>query len=160
MTESLWDTVKNPTLNIILREPALLELARRKEPGVISFCDTLLLSEDQECWFSALKALELLNTYDAAQRLLTLCGASGTGDRRIVLGILARILPASHKEGFRRLLRSVIAPGEINVSGWSPIALRVLANVCAEIGIQISNPLSQITDLETTPLQFGTQKHN
>ncbi|TFG98770.1 hypothetical protein E4H12_05135, partial [Candidatus Thorarchaeota archaeon] len=91
LSESLWDTVKNKSLNIILREPALLELASRKDPGVIAFCDNLLRDEDQESWFSALKALETLNTYDAAQRLLVLCGTSSTGDRKIVLNVLARV---------------------------------------------------------------------
>ena len=81
LTESLWDTVNDSSIHILLREPALLELARRKEPGVLSYCDKLLLSEDQECWFSALKTLETLNTYDSVQKLLVVCGYSGTGDR-------------------------------------------------------------------------------
>jgi len=148
LTESLWDTVKNDSLNIILREPALLELASRKDPGVIAYCDNLLLSEDQESWFSALKVLETLNTYDAAQRLLVLCGTASTGDRKIVLNILARVLSSSQREGFRRLIRSVVAPGELDVSNWTPTALRVLEGVCSEKGIQIVDqsglPLSNL----------------
>lgn len=140
LTESLWDTVKNKSLNIILREPALLELASRKDPGVIAFCDHLLRTEDQESWFSALKALETLNTYDAAQRLLVLCGTSSTGDRKIVLNVLARILSSSQREGFRRFMRSIISPGELDVSNWTPTALRVLEAVCAEKGVQIVDP--------------------
>ena len=136
LTESLWDTVKNDSLNIILREPALLELASRKDPGVIAYCDNLLRADDQECWFSALKTLEILNTYDAAQRLLVLCGTASTGDRKIVLNVLARVLSSSQREGFRRLIRSVITPGELDVSNWTPTALRVLEAVCAEKGIQ------------------------
>jgi hypothetical protein len=132
--------VKNTSLNIILREPALLELASRKDPGVIAFCEQLLRAEDQESWFSALKALETLNTYDAAQRLLVLCGTSSTGDRKIVLNVLARILSSSQREGFRRLIRSVISPGELDVSNWTPTALRVLEAVCAEKGVQIVDP--------------------
>ena len=140
LTESLWDTVKNSSLNIILREPALLELASRKDPGVIAFCDHLLRNEDQESWFSALKALEILSTYDAAQRLLVLCGTSSTGDRKIVLNVLARILGSSQREGFRRLIRSVLAPGELDVTNWTPTALRGLEAVCAEKGVQIVDP--------------------
>lgn len=140
LTESLWDTVKNKSLNIILREPALLELASRKDPGVIAFCDTLLREDDQESWFSALKALEILNTYDAAQRLLVLCGTSNTGDRKIVLNVLARVLSSSQREGFRRLIRSVVSPGELDVSNWTQTALRVLETVCAEKGIPIVDP--------------------
>jgi len=140
LTESLWDTVKNTSLNIILREPALLELASRKDPGVIAFCDNLLRAEDQESWFSGLKALETLNTYDAAQRLLVLSGTSNTGDRKIVLNVLARVLSSSQREGFRRLIRSVVSPGELDISNWTSTALRVLETVCAEKGVQIVDP--------------------
>ena len=151
LTESLWDTVKNDSLNIILREPALLELASRKDPGVLAYCDNLLRSEDQESWFSALKTLETLNTYDAAQRLLVLCGTSSTGDRKIVLNVLARILNSSQREGFRRILRSVVAPGELDITNWTSTALRVLEAVCAEKGVEIVDPFGQpITNLGQT----------
>jgi hypothetical protein len=163
LTESLWDTTKNHTLNIILREPALLELANRKDPGVITFCDNLLHSEDQECWFSALKALEALNTYDAAQRLLILCGDSGTGDRKIVLNVLARVLTSSQREGFRRLLRSVLAPGELDISRWTPTALRVLASVCHELGIHVEDTTGRLYEantFEAAEMQFGTLRRS
>lgn len=137
LTESLWDTVQDNSLHIILREPALLELARRQEPGVLSYCDKLLLSEDQECWFSALKTLETLNTYDAVQRLLVICGTSGTRDRKVVMNVLARVLTDSHREGFRRIIRSMVTPGKLDVTGWSPTALRVLRAVCMEQGIDV-----------------------
>ncbi|MDH4214900.1 MAG: hypothetical protein OEV85_13370 [Candidatus Thorarchaeota archaeon] len=159
LTESLWDTTKNHTLHIILREPALLELARRKDPGVIVFCEKLLHSEDQECWFSALKALEVLNTYEAAQRLLILCGNSGTGDRKIVINVLARVLTSSQREGFRRLLRSIVTPGELDVSGWTATALRVLEGVCYELGITINDSTGQFTET-ITPVQFGARKES
>ena len=144
LTESLWDTAKDETLHIILREPALLELARRQEPGVLSYCDKLLLSENQECWFSGLKVLEAMNTYDAVQRLLVVCGYSGTGDRKIVMHVLARVLGESHREGFRRILRSMIAPGKLDVTGWSPTALRVLKAVCVEQGIGVETSIHSL----------------
>jgi hypothetical protein len=160
LTESLWDTVKNHTLHIILREPSLTELARRKEPGVIAFCDDLLRSEDQECWFTGLKTLEVLNTYDATQRLLVIAGDSSTSDREIVLNILARILTSSHREGFRRLLRSIVAPGEIDISGWTPTAIRVLEAVCHESGISIQDTTGQITDALESIRQAAVQKYH
>ena len=144
LTESLWDAVKDSSLHIILREPALLELARRQEPGVLSYCDKLLLSEDQECWFSALRTLEVLNTYDAVQRLLVVCGYSGTGDREVVMHVLARVLTSSHREGFRRILRSMIRPGVLDVTGWSPTALRVLKAVCVEQGIEVETSIHSL----------------
>ena len=163
LTESLWDTTKNHALNIVLREPALIELANRKDPGVIAFCDSLLHSEDQESWFSALKALEVLNTYDAAQRLLILCGNSGTGDRKIALSVLARVLTSSQREGFRRLLRSVLAPGELDISRWTPTALRVLESVCHELGISLEDTTGRLYEtnaFEAAEVQFGTLRRS
>ncbi len=159
LSESLWDTAKCEELHILLREPALLELARRQEPGVLSYCDKLLVSEDQERWFSALKILETLNTYDAVQRLLVVCGYSGTGDRKIVMHVLARVLTPAHRENFRRILRSMVAPGVLDVAGWTPTALAVLKAVCIERGINVETSflsLSQSfqdtgTEKETSP---------
>jgi len=168
LTESLWDTVKDESLHIILREPALLELARRQEPGVLSYCDRLLISEDYECWFSGLKALETLNTYAAVQKLLVVCGYSGTGDRKIAMNVLARALTDAHREGFRRILRSMITPGTLDVSGWSPTALRVLKAVCIEQGIEVETSIHSLahsfkrleTDmLGTTSVHIRPQKN-
>ncbi|MFW9786409.1 MAG: hypothetical protein ACFFE2_07055 [Candidatus Thorarchaeota archaeon] len=144
LTESLWDTAKDESLHIILREPVLLELARRRDPGVLAFCDRLLLSDDQERWFSALKILEILNTYDAVQRLLVVCGYSGTGDRKVVMHVLARVLTPAHREGFRRILRSMITPGVLDVAGWSPTALTVLKSVCLEQGIEVETSIHSL----------------
>jgi hypothetical protein len=169
LTESLWDTAKDESLHILLREPALLELARRREPGVLAYCDRLLFADDQEHWFTALKVLETLNTYDAVQRLLVICGYSGTGDRKIVMNALARVLTDTHREGFRRILRSMIAPGVLDVTGWSPAALRVLASICTEKRIEIEtsiHPLAQsfrhiesgLPDITTTHIKSQIKK--
>ena len=144
LTESLWDTAKDESLHILLREPALLELARRREPGILAYCDKLLLAEDQECSFTALKVLETLNTYDAAQKLLVICGYSGTGNRKIVMNALARVLTAAHREGFRRILRSMIAPGVLDVTGWTPTALHVLKSVCIEQRIEVETSVHSL----------------
>ena len=161
LTESLWDTVKNDSLNIILREPALLELASRQDPGVLVYCDNLLRAEDQESWFSALKALETLNTYHAAQRLLILCGTTSTVDRKIVLNVLARILTSSQREGFRRLIRSFVTPGELDVTNWTPTALRVLESVCLEKGIQTVDQAGlPISNLEQSLLSTTYARQN
>ena len=151
LSESLWDTVKDEELHILLREPALIELAKRQEPGVLSYCDKLLVSEDQEKWFSALKTLEALNTYDAVQRLLVVCGYSGTGDRQVVMHVLARVLTPSHREGFRRILRSMVAPGVLDVSGWSPTALSVLKAVCMEKNIDVETSFLSLAQSFKTP---------
>jgi hypothetical protein len=58
--------------------------------------------------------------------------------------VLARILTGAHREGFRRILRSMIAPGKLDVTGWSPVALRVLKAVCIEQGIQVETSIHSL----------------
>ena len=58
------------------------------------------------------------------------------------------MLSSSQREGFRRLIRSIVAPGELDVTNWTSTALRVLEVVCAEKGIQVVDtaglPLSNL----------------
>ena len=136
-TESLLDTTKNEDLHILLREPALLELARRKEPGVDVFCDGLANCGDPECWFTAVKTLAILNTYDAVNRLLSIAGSSSPQDRRIVINSVARILSSAQREQFRRLVHFIANPGLLDVTGWTSVAVRMLAAVCEEKGLKI-----------------------
>lgn len=136
-TESLWDTVKNVELHILLREPALMELARRQEPGILTFCESLVNCGDQECWFSGVKALAALNTYEAVQSLLAISGSLNPWDRRIVLQTIATILTSAHREQFRRVVRLFAVPGMLDVTGWTATALRVLKAVCEECGVKI-----------------------
>ncbi|MHA1925831.1 MAG: hypothetical protein ACW974_07935 [Candidatus Thorarchaeota archaeon] len=93
--ESLWDTIKNTELHILLREPALIELARRKEPGILSFCETLVNCGDQECWFTGIKALAAMGTYEAVQRLLAVSGSLNPWDRKIVIQTVATVLTSA-----------------------------------------------------------------
>ncbi|NHJ13435.1 MAG: hypothetical protein EAX95_07145 [Candidatus Thorarchaeota archaeon] len=136
-SESLWDTTKDEGLHVLLREPALLELARRKEPGVDIFCERLVNCGDPECWFTAVKALTVLNTYDAVNRLLAIAGSSSPQDRRIVICSVARILTSAQREQFRRLVGFFANPGLLDVTGWTSVAVRMLAAVCEEKGLKI-----------------------
>ncbi len=144
-TESLWDTVKNDELHVLLREPALMELARRKEPGVDVFCDRLVNCGDPECWFTAIKALTALNTYDAVNRLLSIAGLSNVADRRIILNAVARVLTSAQREQFRRLVRFLANPGLLDVTDWTPTAVRMLSAVCEEKGLKVVPSGLQLT---------------
>ncbi len=135
--ESLWDTIKNPELHILLREPALLELARRREPGILSFCENLVDCGDQECWFTGLKVLAALGTFEAVQRLLAVSGSLNPWDRKIAIQTIATILTSAHREAFRRVVRLFAVPGMLDVTGWTSTALRVLRAVCEECGITL-----------------------
>ena len=57
---------------------------------------------------------------------------------------LARVLTASHREGFRRILRSMITPGTLDVTAWSATALRVLKAVCVELGINVTTSIRSL----------------
>ncbi|MHA2069908.1 MAG: hypothetical protein ACXABY_36555 [Candidatus Thorarchaeota archaeon] len=135
--ESLWDTVKNIELHILLREPALIELARRKEPGILSFCENLVNCGDQECWFTGIKALAELGTYEAVQRLLSVSGSLNPWDRKIVIQTVATVLTSTQREAFRRVVRLFAVPGKLDVTGWTTTALRILRAVCEECGINL-----------------------
>jgi hypothetical protein len=143
--ESLWDTVRNSELHILLREPALIELARRKEPGLLSFCEHLVNCGDQECWFTGIKALAALGTYEAVQRLLAISGSLTPWDRRIVIQTVATVLASPQREAFRRVVRLFATPGKLDVTGWTATALRVLRSVCEECGVRI---MSSSPDLQ------------
>ncbi|MFW9803478.1 MAG: hypothetical protein ACFFFC_12535 [Candidatus Thorarchaeota archaeon] len=149
--ESLWDTVKNSELHILLREPALIELAQRREPGVLSFCENLVNCGDQECWFTGIKALAALGTYEAVQRLLAVSGSLNPWDRKIVIQTVATVLTSPQREAFRRVARLFAVPGKLNVTGWTATALRVLRSVCEECGIHLvsSSPdLQEIAEIQ------------
>ncbi|MFX0107801.1 MAG: hypothetical protein ACFE7R_05940, partial [Candidatus Hodarchaeota archaeon] len=126
---------KNEELHILLREPALMELARRREPGVLSYCETLVSCGEQECWFTGIRALAAINTYDAIKRLLVISGSLNLGDRRIVLQTVARVVSSAQREDFRRVARIMAVPGILDVTGWTHAALRILKAVCDERGI-------------------------
>jgi hypothetical protein len=149
--ESLWDTAKNSDLHILLREPALMELARRKEPGLLSFCEYLVNCGDQECWFTGIKALAALGTHESVQRLLAVSGSLNPWDRKIVIQTVATVLTSAHREAFRRVVRLFAVPGKLDVTGWTGTALRVLQSVCEECGILLllSSPdLQEITEIQ------------
>jgi hypothetical protein len=146
-SESLWDTIINSELHILLREPALMELARRKEPGILSFCENLVNCGNQECWFTGIKALAAIGTYEAVQRLLAISGSLNPWDRKIVIQTVATVLTSAQREPFRRVVRLFAVPGMLDVTGWTATALRVLRSVCEECGIHLVSSSPEISDI-------------
>ena len=80
--------------------------------------------------------------------------------------VLARVLTDAHREGFRRILRSMITPGTLDVTGWSPTALRVLRAVCIDQGIDVETSIhslarsfkrSEIDQIDATSVHFRPQ---
>ena len=105
----------------------------------MDYCETLLSSEDYECWLMGIDALVALGTPDAVDRLILVYAKSLNNERKYVLSMVARILTAEHVKPFSIMVREVACPGELDVSGWTKIAISTLKDVCKRFGIGIND---------------------
>lgn len=132
----LWNLVEDETVHLILRKPALLELARRQDPLLMDHCEKLLDAEDYESWLMGISILVALGTPEAVDRLILVYAQSLNDERRHVLGMVAKILTADHVKPFSIMVREVACPGELDVSGWTRTAISTLRDVCKRFGIE------------------------
>jgi len=132
----LWNLVEDETVHLILRKPALLELARRQDPLLLDHCEKLLGSEDYEDWLMGINILVALGTHDAVDKLILEYAQSLNDERKHVLCMVAKILTAEHVKPFSIMVRQVAVPGEIDVSGWTRTAISTLIDVCKRFGIE------------------------
>ena len=131
----LWNLVGDDSIHLILKKPALLELARRYDSQLIDYCEKLLNSEDYEDWLMGLDLLVALGTPEAIDRLILVYAQSLNGERKYVLSMVAKILTAEHVKPFSIMVREVACAGELDVSGWTKIAISTLVDVCRRFGI-------------------------
>jgi hypothetical protein len=122
-------------VHLVLRRPALAELARRNDPDLMDYCETLLKSDDYEEWLTGLATLSAIGTNEAVDRLILVYAHSLNEDRRVVLSYVAKILTAEHVKPFTIMVRDVTTPGEIDVTGWTRVAISTLQNSCKRFGI-------------------------
>lgn len=132
----LWNLVEDETVHLILRKPALLELARRQDPLLMDYCEKLVGSEDYEDWLIGINILVELGTHDAVDRLILVYAQSLNDERRHVLCMVAKILTAEHVKPFSIMVREVACPGELDVSDWTKAAISTLKDVCRRFGIE------------------------
>ena len=132
----LWDLIFDEKVHLVLRRPALAELARRQDPQLMDYCEKLLKSDDCEEWLTALATLAAIGTNDAVDRLILVYAHSLNEDRRIVLSYVAKILTAEHIKPFSIMVREVACPGEIDITGWTKVAIATLQNACKRFGIK------------------------
>ncbi|MHA3964107.1 MAG: hypothetical protein AM325_011285 [Candidatus Thorarchaeota archaeon SMTZ1-45] len=132
----MWNLVEDESVHLILRRPALLELARRHDSHLLDYCENLLASEDYEKWLMGLDILVALGTHDAVDRLILVYAQSLKDERKHVLSMVARILTAEHVKPFSIMVRDVACPGELDVSGWTKTAISTLQDVCKRFGIE------------------------
>ena len=132
----LWDLVNDDSVHLLLRRPALLELARRKDPNLMDHCEQLLSSDDYENWLIGLTTLSALGSHDAVDRLILAYAHALNEDRKIVLSVVAKILTAEHVKPFSIMVRDVAIPGEIDITGWTRVAVSTLQDACKRFGLE------------------------
>lgn len=132
----LWDLVNDNTVHLLLRKPALLELARRNDPDLMDYCEQLLASDDYENWLTGLTTLSAIGSHDAVDRLILAYAHALNEDRKIVLSVVAKILTAEHVKPFSIMVREVAIPGEIDITGWTRVAVSTLQDVCKRFGLE------------------------
>jgi len=140
----LWNLVEDETVHLILRKPALLELARRQDPLLMDYCEKLIGSENYEDWLMGIDLLVSLGTPDAVDRLILVYAQSLSDERRHVLCMVAKILTAEHVKAFGIMVREVAIPGELDVSGWTKTAISTLKDACKRFGVETYG----VSDLE------------
>jgi len=132
----LWDLIFDEKVHLVLRRPALAELARRQDPQLMDYCEKLLKSDDYEEWLTALSTLTAIGTNTAVDRLILMYAHSLNEDRRIVLSHVAKILTAEHIKPFSIMVREVACPGEIDITGWTRVAISTLQDACKRFGVE------------------------
>ncbi len=132
----LWELVRDQDIHLVLRGPALLELARRRDPDLLSFCDTLLKSANKEQWLLAVKAISTFDTTESLEQLVMIFATStDPDDREFIIMLVARTLTADFVRPFSIMVRDLAKPGTIDISGWTRSAIATLQDVCKRYSI-------------------------
>ena len=131
----LWNLIEDKAVHLILRKPALLELARRQDLLLMDHCEQLLNSDDYDDWLTGIDILVALGTPEAVDRLILAYAQSLSDERKHILCMVAKILTAEYVKPFSIMVREVACPGELDVSGWTKIAISTLIDVCKRFGV-------------------------
>ncbi len=151
----LWDLIFDEKVHLVLKRPALVELARRKDPKLMDYCENLVKSDDYEEWLTGLATLSAVGTNEAVDSLILVYAHSLNEDRRVVLSYVAKILTAEHVKPFSIMVREVAVPGEIDVTGWTRVAISTLLNACKRFGVatildgRICDSIKETADSQT-----------
>ncbi len=133
----LWELVKDETVHLILREPGLLELARRRDPELLDFCENMLVSGDIDDWFTAIKTIASIGIRKAIDRLVMLYASSQSDGRRFITNLIAKVLTVDHVHPFSIMVRELAVPGELDITGWTSTSIATLQAVCKRQGVEI-----------------------
>jgi hypothetical protein len=128
-TEELVKKSRNTELSLFMREPAIQELAYRRNPAVIDICNSLIRRRDFDSWFVVVRALAHLGTPSAKDALLAMGSTCGPSRLRILVNFLGRLVGESESELFCKLIQGIAKPNSIDVSGWTKAAFHSLLEV-------------------------------
>ncbi|UCE10573.1 MAG: hypothetical protein JSW61_01205 [Candidatus Thorarchaeota archaeon] len=142
--EKLWELVNDSSIHLLLREPALRELADRRALGIMIHCDEMLESNEVDEWFAAVRTLGQLRTEDSVERLIRLYAQTNLRNRRVVTCALARNLTADHIHPFSIMVRELAEPGVLDVTGWTLVAIGTLKHVCKRFDILVDDSSLEI----------------
>jgi hypothetical protein len=134
----LWQRATDKTVHLFLREPAITELARKKDPAILDLCETLLSSDDADDWQVAVNALAEMKTAASIDRLIALYIQSDSDDRSLIIQKVAYCLTSDHASSFEKMLRELPVPCEIDVFKWSSSAKAVLGALCSRVGLTMT----------------------
>ena len=156
-TAKLWELVKDKSVHFVVQEPAIMELARRNAPGIFDCCVGFLDSDQHDMWLIGVKALALIGTDKALNRLIMLFAHSIGSARKTILDLIAKRLTANHVQPFSIIVREVAAPGILDVTGWTSIAIVTLEDVCSRFGVEV---VSDLPPLNKSRANGQVQKEN
>ena len=150
-SEDLLKLVHDQTVHIFLREPVLLELARRREPRVLDICESMLHDSDAECWILAIRALMIYGSNQSINILYEEYLTCSTDLKRFVARHIAQTVTEESRFRFQKIVRQFSCIGALDVTGWTPTALDVLAESCKRLGItpKFPVPSNQLKAQET-----------
>ncbi len=135
---TLWDSVHNNSLYMFIRTPILHELARREDPEIMDYCEKMLKGDIEE-WFVGLKVLGTLGTKEAFNRLVDLYQETHPHKRSYIICHAARAVKTkSQATKFKKMVMSVAACGQLDITGWTDLAVATLHAVCKRVGIKVS----------------------
>lgn len=132
----LWELANDEDVHLILRMPGLMELARRRDPGVLDYCRNFLDSGNMDEWYLGIKVIAALGTPEAIETLLMIYASSINGGRRYITNIIAQSLTIEYVHPFTIMLRELAVPGELDITGWTSTAVATLQDVCKRRGIE------------------------
>ncbi|MDF1537473.1 MAG: hypothetical protein P1Q69_01035 [Candidatus Thorarchaeota archaeon] len=130
----LWELVHDKDVHLILRAPGLMELARRRDAGVIDYCETLIKSNNSEEWFLGVKTIAELGTQEAIDRLVMIYAASLDEKRRYIMHLIAKTLTTKNVHPFSVMVRELADSDEVDITRWTSTVVTTLQYFVNEWG--------------------------